>query len=1109
MPSPFIVGNGVSQSRTINTGTSLATGQVTVGLNSGGNGTLDILAGGILSSSGPLDGVAVGAGSIGTVVVNGSGSQWNSAGQIGVGVDGAGTLTISNNGIVTVDGPASNPEVQIGVNAGSFGTVEIDANSTLQAIGPHQTSFYGFDIGVSGTGEVTVTGTNALLNAGGNGMRVGANAGSSGMLEITQHGTVDTGDQNGDAISALSVSRFGDGTVIVDGSGSALDTSGGMYVGRGGTGTLIVRNDASLDVNTDPLGNTYFEIGVGNASTVAGIGGFGIATITSDGSMTAHQNVEVGGNGVNGAMLVNNGGSVLVDNQLVIGQGTTIGGTVYTGNGSIEVGSTAMGSNGTIQVLGDDISASGTAGIVIGRLFTDTGTLDIVGTGALVNAGSQYITIGRAGQGVLAISGGGSVESGTTQSANPAVSIGALGGGSGTLTVADPGSTYTADGQINVGVSGQATVTVSNHGTLITGDNTLLPGAGFAIALQAGSAGTVTVTDPGSEIINTGKFVVGGSGDSSNPAGGVGALTIENGANVQTNVQSAYTGDGADIAEDPGTGGSAVTVTGTDSTWMISSSLVIGQGASGTLNVNDLATVSTGGSLFVADGSILLSGGTILSTQLGLASSTDDLAGNGVVSLSTGLSDNGVVSSAGGTLSIGGPVNGTGSFSVGLNSELLIENAATVTSANFTGSNAVLTIGDLNDFSTPVVNFQPTETIDVQNIMADNHSYDTSDGQLVLESGVTPVGTLTVPGIADPSLIRLKPDTANTGTDIYLACFAPETRIATPEGQKQVQDLQPGDQVRTASGTTETIQWIGHRTLDLTRHPDPACGQPIRIRRSAFAPGVPRSDLRLSPDHALLIDGMLIPIRLLVNNATIVQETSCTRITYFHVELTHHDILLAEGLPAESYLDTGNRGMFENAGTPMILHPDFAQERRETESCAPFVTDPGRVEPIWQRLHERAADFGYALAEPATTTDPEFHIETSGRMVNPVSAQEGCYGFVLPPGTTSVRLVSRSAKANQTKPWIEDRRTLGLMISRILLRRGSDTRHLALDDPRLQSGWWNVERDAASLWRWTNGCAEVPIPPGANVLEVTVAGTVPYSVTEQVAPLPHRTAHGD
>jgi hypothetical protein len=51
--------------------------------------------------------------------------------------------------------------------------------------------------------------------------------------------------------------------------------------------------------------------------------------------------------------------------------------------------------------------------------------------------------------------------------------------------------------------------------------------------------------------------------------------------------------------------------------------------------------------------------------------------------------------------------------------------------------------------------------------------------------------------------------------------------------------------------------------------------------------------------------------------------------------------LLAEGLPAESYIDTGNRGFFENSGTPPVLHPDLTDETdhsmREARSCVPFV----------------------------------------------------------------------------------------------------------------------------------------------------------------------------
>lgn len=216
-------------------------------------------------------------------------------------------------------------------------------------------------------------------------------------------------------------------------------------------------------------------------------------------------------------MSVNDGGSVLADDRLFIADGTTIDGTVYTGNGSVDVGP-----NGTIDVLGNNITASGTSGILIGQYAGDTGTLTVSGAGALVNAGLHYITIGDYGQGDLTISGGGTVESGSTFTDNAAALIGLNTGGSGTLAIDGPNSTYNIDGQIDVGTSAQGTVTISDHGILITGNNTLVPSAGVTIGYGVGSSGTATVTDSGSEILNTGHFVVGGSGQSGNPAGGVG-----------------------------------------------------------------------------------------------------------------------------------------------------------------------------------------------------------------------------------------------------------------------------------------------------------------------------------------------------------------------------------------------------------------------------------------------------------------------------------------------------------------------------------------------------------------------------------------------------------
>ena len=135
----------------------------------------------------------------------------------------------------------------------------------------------------------------------------------------------------------------------------------------------------------------------------------------------------------------------------------------------------------------------------------------------------------------------------------------------------------------------------------------------------------------------------------------------------------------------------------------------------------------------------------------------------------------------------------------------------------------------------------------------------------------------------------------------------------------------------------------------------------------------------VSPDHAIFVDGMLICARQLVNGTTIRQEKGRTSVDYYHVELVQHAILLAEGLPTESYLDTGNRGFFSNSGAPLVLHPDLTDETdyptREANSCAPFVSDEASVQPVWQRLADRAAAIGRAGSPRATTTDAGLHLQ--------------------------------------------------------------------------------------------------------------------------------------
>ena len=159
------------------------------------------------------------------------------------------------------------------------------------------------------------------------------------------------------------------------------------------------------------------------------------------------------------------------------------------------------------------------------------------------------------------------------------------------------------------------------------------------------------------------------------------------------------------------------------------------------------------------------------------------------------------------------------------------------------------------------------------------------------------------------------------------------------------------------------IKWVGYRRLDLDR----ATRSRISPHRcaSAAAPSartLPRRDLVVSPDHCMFVDGKLIPAKLLINEMTIVQERDTRVVEYYHVELDRHAVLLAEGLPAESYLDTGNRAFFSNAGLALVLHPEFHVNAGlrcwETDACAPLAVSAEAVEPVWRKLASRAEDFG-------------------------------------------------------------------------------------------------------------------------------------------------------
>jgi hypothetical protein len=356
-------------------------------------------------------------------------------------------------------------------------------------------------------------------------------------------------------------------------------------------------------------------------------------------------------------------------------------------------------------------------------------------------------------------------------------------------------------------------------------------------------------------------------------------------------------------------------------------------------------------------------------------------------------------------------------------------------------------------------------------------SYANTSPQLSYAANVNPTtgGTITVSSTANvftfavsgyhPGGFTLRSDGGNGGTAIVAndaaPCFVAGTRILTVSGEVAVEALRPGNLVPTLpAGMLRPVRWIGRTRIDLTRHPTPGLAAPVRIAAGAFAPGVPHRDLLVSPDHAIAVDGVLIPAHLLVNGASIRRDMA-ERVDYFHVELDGHAILLAEGLPAESYLDTGNRGQFDGAAGIRPIHPDLTHRGTDAHPCAPLLLGGAKVAGVQAGLARRAFAEGWRL-----TDDPGLRVFADGMLLTVQSdGDEPC--ATIPPGTRQLRIVSRSQLPKELDPGLEDWRRLGVAIRRITL----DGRPLDLSEAR------GLHRRAAGEhWRWTDGDASIRLP---------------------------------
>ncbi|AXI03824.1 Hint domain-containing protein [Aquirhabdus parva] len=314
-----------------------------------------------------------------------------------------------------------------------------------------------------------------------------------------------------------------------------------------------------------------------------------------------------------------------------------------------------------------------------------------------------------------------------------------------------------------------------------------------------------------------------------------------------------------------------------------------------------------------------------------------------------------------------------------------------------------------------------------------------------------------------------------SGNSVYTTvpvCFVSGSLIRTVRGDVPVETLRVGDIVITASGEQQPIVWLGNRTLkfDLSNEQRYEDAWPIKVQAGAFGPDQPYSDLWLSPGHSVglnVIDDIFIPVGHLTNGATIAQM-EVDQVTYWHVELENHDTLIANGLDAESYYDSGNRAWFKNKSDSS--NPDLKYGVLSRDYGRPVIQGGAILEAVRTQLRTRAEKLGWVRSE-----DLDIHLMINGERVNP-EIDGHVAQFLIPANATDVVLMSNTfVPAEWSATNQGDRRQLGLYVKSFHIHGMKGSQDVAVDDPCFSSGFHipEVTTDGSSQ-RWTNG--RLPMP---------------------------------
>lgn len=146
---------------------------------------------------------------------------------------------------------------------------------------------------------------------------------------------------------------------------------------------------------------------------------------------------------------------------------------------------------------------------------------------------------------------------------------------------------------------------------------------------------------------------------------------------------------------------------------------------------------------------------------------------------------------------------------------------------------------------------------------------------------------------------------------INVPCFCSDTLIQTNLGRVSVQELEVGNLVKTRDHGLQPIRWIGRRYIDGLHRAANAHLRPILIKKDALGVGIPSADLRVSPQHRILLNGWKLELlfgeanafvaaKHLVDDGLIQTDYTCASVEYFHIMFDQHEVVFSNNLETES-----------------------------------------------------------------------------------------------------------------------------------------------------------------------------------------------------------------